>query len=443
MKKITKILLCVFLVVSILFAGCPTNIDPASSTPPASLRENASISFLNEEEDGRTVWFLTEDENTYIKSEEGELEDEVALVSGDAAIIMVYSKGANFPNRMVMGSEEDGRIYGIFSEFDFRTSSYSVELVTEKGESQMLSGLILNRNTFTLHKLNSDWSERTNARAERMIIAMGLFSSFALNLEKLDNDEASASLARVNVWGWIKKNVIKPALNICKAVAVTAIVVAIIVTPVVNFIAPTLALSAAPAWGVAATAAVWHGTLETVRRIGDGELSLEDIKHLIPDAGDSSLTTQEVAGGNNTTTSNNETSQGSNETSQGSNEITQGNNETGQGNNETSQGNNEIKASKPVIKTQPVGGVFYPHNNPLLRVQASSNDDGTLSYQWYANFIEDPNRGNGILLSGETGSTYRPTFSGTVQYFVVITNTVGTSTATETSNVVEVKMLKY
>jgi hypothetical protein len=390
--------LIVFTVVSCTNYFVPVG-NPVPSEP-ANPGENVQLSFLNEEDQGRTLLFLTEDEDTFIMSEEGQLEDEVSLVSGGAGVIMVFSKGADFPNRMVMGSDEIGKIYGIFSEYDFSSSSYSVELVTEEGESQVLSNLILNRNIFSLQNHQDDWTESQNLRAQRMIIGMGLYESLSLNLENLANEASAPSSSARGIfddaWKWLKKSVIEPAQKILAAVAVTAVVVALIVVPVANFIAPALALSAAAAWEVAGIATAWYGTLETVRKVGDGELTIEDIKLLIPsDAGGGDVTTQ---------------------------------------------GNNETKASKPVISRHPAGGVFHPDNIPLLWVQANADDGGTLSYQWYVNTINSNSEGS--LISGATSWFFTPQIvGGTLYYFVVVTNTNGTSTAAEVSDVAEIRLI--
>ena len=280
----TVVILVIFTVTS-----CMNHYIPVPSEPVNTVA-NVQLSFLNEDTNhGRTILSLIEDEGTYITSAEGQEEDEVSLVSDDAGVMMMFSKGADFPNRIKMNSDEFGTIYGIFSEYDFETSSYNVELATEEGESQSLSDLILNKNIFSLYEHNPNWTESQNLRAHRMAVGMGLYASLLLNLENL-SDEASLALSR-NVWNWLKKNIIEPAKNVLTAVAVTAIIVAVIVVPVVNFVAPALTLSSATAWGVAATATAWYGTLETVEGLGDGNWTIEDIKIII-DEGGNSVTTQ-------------------------------------------------------------------------------------------------------------------------------------------------------
>jgi len=198
--------LIVFMVTS-----CTNHFVPVGNSDSSELDNPAAtvqLSFINEDADhGKTVLFLTEEEDTFILSKEGQLEDEVTLVSGDAGIIMVFSKGAKFPNRMIMGSNEAGKVYGIFSEYDFNSSSYSVELVTEEGESQVLSDLILNRNIFSLHKYNSNWTKSQNLRAERMTVSMGLYTSLLLNLENLPGKATLSSARNIfdDAWKWVKK----------------------------------------------------------------------------------------------------------------------------------------------------------------------------------------------------------------------------------------------
>ncbi|MFJ7370110.1 S-layer homology domain-containing protein, partial [Lysinibacillus sp. NPDC098008] len=102
-----------------------------------------------------------------------------------------------------------------------------------------------------------------------------------------------------------------------------------------------------------------------------------------------------------------------------------------------------VDAETPAIGTQPVGAtVNQGATNPTLSVGASVGDGGTLSYQWYSNTTNSPS--GGTLISGATNATYAaPTSTvGTVYYYVVVTNTnggvSGSQTVISTSNVVSV-----
>ena len=59
-----------------------------------------------------------------------------------------------------------------------------------------------------------------------------------------------------------------------------------------------------------------------------------------------------------------------------------------------------------------------------ITVEATVSE-GTLSYQWYRNNVDS--NGGGTAIDGATEATYTPptTESGTLYYYVVVTNTVG------------------
>ena len=97
----------------------------------------------------------------------------------------------------------------------------------------------------------------------------------------------------------------------------------------------------------------------------------------------------------------------------------------------------------PVIDTQPVGTtVKLDDSHPVLRVVASVEDGGTLSYQWYSNSV-DSNIG-GTMINGATNATYEVStdVEGTYYYYVEVTNTniavSGSQTITATSEAAQV-----
>ena len=80
------------------------------------------------------------------------------------------------------------------------------------------------------------------------------------------------------------------------------------------------------------------------------------------------------------------------------------------------------EAETPVITT-PLSDVTTESLSVTLDGTATVTDGGTLSYQWYT--VDD---GTAEAISGATEATYTVTASGT--YKVVVTNTLGTDTAT-------------
>ena len=100
----------------------------------------------------------------------------------------------------------------------------------------------------------------------------------------------------------------------------------------------------------------------------------------------------------------------------------------------------EVEADTPFIKKQPTSkdveiGVTYD-----LTVEASVNDNGELSYQWFKNASNETP--NGTAIANATKATYAAPIdkAGTYYYYVVVTNTLTvndkTKTATTTSSIV-------
>lgn len=73
-----------------------------------------------------------------------------------------------------------------------------------------------------------------------------------------------------------------------------------------------------------------------------------------------------------------------------------------------------------------------------MQVEATASDNGTISYQWYKSLTNT--NGGGTVIEGETSSTFTPPTDevGTVYYYVVAINTIGSSTNRLTSETMEV-----
>jgi len=95
-------------------------------------------------------------------------------------------------------------------------------------------------------------------------------------------------------------------------------------------------------------------------------------------------------------------------------------------------------AQIPAISTQPVGGTVFVSDVITLAVEAAVTDGGTLSYQWYSN-VNDSNT-TGTLINGATNKTFTaPTsMAGTIFYYVIVTNTKDSQTATVASTTARV-----
>lgn len=98
---------------------------------------------------------------------------------------------------------------------------------------------------------------------------------------------------------------------------------------------------------------------------------------------------------------------------------------------------------KPTFTVNLEGSVKYAAGMEAeaLKAEATVDDGGAVTYQWYANNINA--NGGGELLEGKTESTCIPdtTSEGTRYYYVVATNRKGNSVAKSTSSTVEVNIL--
>jgi len=90
--------------------------------------------------------------------------------------------------------------------------------------------------------------------------------------------------------------------------------------------------------------------------------------------------------------------------------------------------NSPVNAQAPNIIRQPEGGILTLNDNITLTVSAEARDNGTLSYQWFSNDVND-NTG-GILIRGATGPTFTPDTRvlGQTYYYVEVTNLNNTVT---------------
>ncbi|GGD89616.1 hypothetical protein GCM10010911_55290 [Paenibacillus nasutitermitis] len=101
-------------------------------------------------------------------------------------------------------------------------------------------------------------------------------------------------------------------------------------------------------------------------------------------------------------------------------------------------------AVQPVIDLQPVGLTVNEDDSAILSIEASVSGEGTLSYQWYRNDVNDINHSSAVM--NATGSTFAvPTSTAHESYYyAVVTNTnpnvPGYTTARATSGIVKVKV---
>ena len=100
----------------------------------------------------------------------------------------------------------------------------------------------------------------------------------------------------------------------------------------------------------------------------------------------------------------------------------------------------EVEVAKPELTTNLSGSVSYNVGDTAtpLTVEATTSDEGKITYQWYQSLTNT--NGGGTLIEGATENTFTlPTKeAGTVYYYVVATSTIHSSTNRITSETAEI-----
>lgn len=100
----------------------------------------------------------------------------------------------------------------------------------------------------------------------------------------------------------------------------------------------------------------------------------------------------------------------------------------------------EVEVAKPELTTNLSGSVSYNVGDTAtpLTVEATTSDEGEITYQWYQSLTNT--NGGGTLIEGATENTFTPPTkeAGTVYYYVVATSTIHSSTNRITSETAEI-----
>jgi hypothetical protein len=90
--------------------------------------------------------------------------------------------------------------------------------------------------------------------------------------------------------------------------------------------------------------------------------------------------------------------------------------------------------ARPTITTHPMGAT-YCVNDPATAMNVTATGPG-LTYQWYSNTMN--NNMTGVQISGATSASYTPptTQTGTMYYYVIVTNNLNCSTTSNTATIV-------
>jgi len=104
-----------------------------------------------------------------------------------------------------------------------------------------------------------------------------------------------------------------------------------------------------------------------------------------------------------------------------------------------------LRALAPIITAQPKAALYFDGDAVVpLKVEAQSEDNGTLSYQWYSNTVSTTSGDGRTRIEGATEAAYTPSQASNKNfYYVVVTNTnenvEGSRTASVTSRPVNVR----
>ena len=89
----------------------------------------------------------------------------------------------------------------------------------------------------------------------------------------------------------------------------------------------------------------------------------------------------------------------------------------------------EVEVAKPELTTNLSGSVTYEIGDAAepLTVEATTSDEGEITYQWYQSFTNT--NGGGTIIEGATENTFTPPTkeAGIVYYYVVATSTSETA----------------
>lgn len=122
---------------------------------------------------------------------------------------------------------------------------------------------------------------------------------------------------------------------------------------------------------------------------------------------------------NNNNSANNSNNNSNNNTNNNTNNSTGGNNDQNSG---TDLGSNGLTTKTPNINSAPQSTRLKKGETCTLTVQATSPNNGELSYQWYSNTVN--NRATATPIEGATDASYTiPQTDGTMYYCVGVWNT--------------------
>ena len=124
----------------------------------------------------------------------------------------------------------------------------------------------------------------------------------------------------------------------------------------------------------------------------------------------------------NTNTNNNNNTNNNSNNSTNSNTNNSNNNGSDNQNTGTDLGNDGLTTKTPNINMAPQSTRLKKGETCTLTVQATSPNNGELSYQWYSTNVN--NRGMATPIEGATEASYTPTITeGTMYYCVAVMNT--------------------
>jgi len=246
------------LLVTVFFMSCPiSNPEPEPIQKPNTVvikpgEGNPMYVFLDSDgnaikteigNSGRTGYYVKNNKNAEgvrIFSDDTGIEDRVTFTYEELIVTMFFNKNSNFPHRMAISYDKDN-FSAILSPYDEDEQTYNIAF-NQYGSYDIVTGLILNKQVFSLYKNDPELTDSQNKRMANLVVGMGLWTSLYASFE----GQPDISAAR----GLFKKPIFSVRnLFVCVAI-VCAVVAVVVASPAVVIAATTVTIIEIAAFGV-------------------------------------------------------------------------------------------------------------------------------------------------------------------------------------------------
>jgi len=182
------------LLVTVFFMSCPVNseqgshpivITPGEGDPKYVFLDSDGKAIETETgNSGRTVYYVENNKNAEgvrIFSDDTGIEDRVTFTYEELIVTMFFNKSSDFPNRMAISYDGDD-FSAILSPYDEDDQTYNIAFY-QYGFYDIATGLILNKQIFSLYEDNPEFTDSQNRRMANLVVGMGLWVSLYASFE--------------------------------------------------------------------------------------------------------------------------------------------------------------------------------------------------------------------------------------------------------------------